>query len=53
MNHIDILDFTIIYPEYVGKDIIKNLSTAVKNLGLKFGFHIGSDHTGKKLFQEK
>ena len=30
VNLIDILDFTIIYTEYVGKNIIKNLSTAVK-----------------------
>ena len=53
INHIDKAGFTIIYTEYVGKDIIKNFSASIKDLGLKYAFHTGSDHTGKKLFQEK
>ena len=53
INHIDKGGFTIIYTEYVGKDIIKNLSNAIKDLGLNYAVHTGSDHTGKKQFQEK
>ena len=53
INHIDKTGFTIIYTEYVGNDIIKNLSNAIQGLGLKFAIHTGSDHTGKSFFQEK